>query len=227
MLDAGNSLTGDRDPARASLGATSVEVLNRLGYDAVALGPMDLALGPAVLRERLKEARFAVLSANALDPATGKPIAEPYVIREIGGYRVAIVGLTGQDPAGAFSVQDPVTTAEAVVTVVRPLADIIILLSNCGVAVNQQIADRVTGISAIVGGGSGPPGKPWVSQVTGTPLFQADQASPGHAGRVVGIGRLQFDADGALTAHDWRSLPLTPDVTDDAEMAAWVQQQAR
>ncbi len=227
VLDAGNSLTGDRNPASASLGATSVAALNRMGYDAVALGPMDLALGPAVLRLRLAEASFAVLSANATDPATGQLIAVPYVIREIGGYRIAIAGLTGQDAAGGLSVRDPVTTAEAVVSEVRPLADIVILLSNCGSVTNQQIADRVTGISVIIGGGSGPSGKPWVSNVTGTPLFHADQASPGHAGRVVGIARLQFGADGTRMDHDWRSMPLTPDIADDAEMASWVQQQSQ
>ena len=45
VLDAGDSLVGDQDPALKTQGKSSVEAMNRLGYDAMALGPGDLALG--------------------------------------------------------------------------------------------------------------------------------------------------------------------------------------
>ena len=46
VLDAGNSLLNDRDPARKTKGQTSVEAMNRMGYNAVALGMLDLTSSP-------------------------------------------------------------------------------------------------------------------------------------------------------------------------------------
>jgi 2',3'-cyclic-nucleotide 2'-phosphodiesterase (5'-nucleotidase family) len=83
VLDAGNSLTGDQDPARRTLGATSVAVMNMMGYDAIGLGPSDLTLGLATLRKRMDESQFAVLSANAVESTTGELITDPYLLRQI------------------------------------------------------------------------------------------------------------------------------------------------
>jgi 2',3'-cyclic-nucleotide 2'-phosphodiesterase (5'-nucleotidase family) len=223
VLDAGNSLIGDQDPAQRSAGASSIEALNLLGYDAMALGPADLTLGPKVLRERIAEASFAILSVNAIDQRTGELVAKPYVVREIGGHRVAILGLSGAVDTSEIRVRDPLSSVKDAVAAVRSQYDEIIVLSNAGASVNQQIADGVEGITAIVGGGSGASAKPWVGRRTGTPVFHADEASPGHAGRVLGVARLEFDHDGALTDFAWKQFPLGPEVPDDATMADWVR----
>jgi 2',3'-cyclic-nucleotide 2'-phosphodiesterase (5'-nucleotidase family) len=225
VLDAGNSLTGDRDPARKSEGATSIEAMNLLGYDAMALGPLDLVLGPSVLAERITEARFAILSANAKDLNTGELIAKPSVILDRGGHRIAIVGVSGQDSVDGIAIGDPVETVKQVVAALKLDADEIIVLSNAGAAVNQRIADSVPGITAIVGGGKGGSVKPWVSGVTQTPVFHADEASPGHAGRILGIARLVLGPDGVLTDFGWQRFSLGPEVPDDNKIASWVSSQ--
>jgi 5'-nucleotidase len=232
VLDAGDSLTGDQDPARKTLGKSSVEVMNRLGYDALALGPKDLALGLTTLRQRIAEAQFAVLSANAVVAATGELVAQPYVVRAFAGHRVAVVGLSGTSSlegsgsaTGPITARDPLATAQKVMAELQGQADVIILLSHAGPQVDQQIADAVPGIAAIVGGGPGALAEPWRSAKTGTLLFHADQAQSGHAGRVVGVGRLTFDPQGKLTAYTWQAVQLGPDIVDDPAMAAWVQQQ--
>jgi hypothetical protein len=56
----------------------------------------------------------------------------------------------------------------------------------------------------------------------GPPIVHADMSTPGHAGRRIGIGTWRFDEQSRLVDYDWQSLPLTPDVADDPEMAAWV-----
>ena len=223
VLDAGNSLTGDQDPARRTAGASSIEALNLLGYDATALGPADLTLGPKVLRERIAEASFAILSANAVDQRTGELLTKPYVVREIGGHRVAIIGLSGSIDNAEIRVRDPLSSVKDAVAAVRSQSDEIIVLSNAGASVNQQIADDVEGITAIVGGGSGASAKAWASQRTGTPVFHADEASPGHAGRVLGIARMVFGRDGVLRDYTWKPFSLGPEVPDDAAMASWVR----
>ena len=51
LLDAGDSLYGDRDPAKATWGESTVVFYNRMVYDAMALGPLELSLGAEELRE--------------------------------------------------------------------------------------------------------------------------------------------------------------------------------
>ena len=229
LLDAGDSLVGDQDPALKTQGRTSVELMNRLGYDAMALGPKDLALGLQTLRARMVETRFAFLSANALEKATGKPVATPYIVREFAGYRVAIIGLSGSEDTAKGTteivVQDPLAIIQALVPQVAQQADVIILLSHAGLEVDQRIADTVPGIAAIVSGGPGAQAAPIVSAVTGTPIYHADAASAGHAGRLLGAGTLVVNPGGALASQTWQLWSLGPEVADDPAVAAWAAEQ--
>lgn len=226
LLDAGNSLVGDQNPAQKTQGRSSVDVMNRLGYDAMALGPADLGLGLDALRQRLAEARFPMLSANAVVTGTQELIAQPYVIREIAGHRIALVGLTGGAGTAEIGVLDPLAAARKVVSAARQQADIVLLLSQAGPDVDRQIADGTPGLAAIVSGGAGGAMQTaWVSQATGVPIFRADMALPGHAGRVMGIGKLDFAADGKLKAQNWQPQPLGPTFANDPTLTAWVKEQ--
>jgi len=226
VLDAGDSLTGDQDPAKQSQGASSVAAMNRLGYDAIALGPQDLSLGLEALQQRIGESKFAVLSANAIVSGTGALLARPFVVRDLGGYRVALVGLTGGPGTAEIRVGDPVAAARQAVTDARLDAGVVLVLSHAGQAVDRQIAGEVPGISAVISGGPGAAQAPWISPKTGVPVMHADEAAPGHAGRILGLAQLTFDAQGRLVDKQWRRVPLGPEVADDPVMAAWVRQQA-
>jgi 5'-nucleotidase / UDP-sugar diphosphatase len=225
ILDAGDSLVGDQDPALKTQGKSSVEAMNRLGYDAMALGPGDLALGLAALRARMAEAKFPMLSANAVVTGTEELVAQPYAVRMLAGHRVAVVGLSGGKGTAEIRVRDPLAAAQKIVPEARIEADIVILLSHAGQMIDQQIADQIPGIAAIVSGGDGARQTAWESAVTGAPVFHADQAMPGHAGRMLGVGKLNFDAGGQLTSQEWQQFPLNPGIADDPAMAAWVQEQ--
>jgi 5'-nucleotidase len=224
VLDAGDSLVGDREPAKSTQGATSVTTMNMMGYDALALGPQDLALGLEALRQRMGDAEFAMLSANAVVSSTGALIAAPYALHRLDGHTIAIVGLSGESGAQEIAVNDPLETARTVVADIAAQADIIIILSHAGPPVDQQIAELVPSIDLIISGGKPAPSSPWWSEITGTLLLHADVASPGHAGRLMGIAHLAFDDDGNLVGQDWQRLSLGPAIPDDQEMANWVQQ---
>ncbi len=223
LLDAGDSLVGDQDPARKTGGQTSVEALNRLGYDAVALGPADLSLGVETLRQRASEAKFALLSANAVITGTDQLVAAPYLLREIAGHRLAIIGVSGGPGAADIGVTDPLAAVRRNLAGLQGRADIVLLLSHAGAEVDQRIADEIPGIAAIISGGAPPLAAPWRSERTGTLVFRADAAAPGHAGRYLGAGVLEFAADGKLTGQTWQRLVLGPDVAESADMAAWAQ----
>ena len=225
VLDAGDSLVGDQDPARKTQGETSVAAMNLMDYDAMALGPNELALGLSVLRQRIAEAEFAVLSADAVLSDTGELVAVPYTLRAFDGYQVAIIGLSGGGGVPGILILDPLETAQNVVAQVMPLADVIILLSHAGTSIDQQIAENVPGIDLIISGGKFELATPWRSEKTGTLILHADEASPGHAGRRLGIARLTFDTQGQLVEQAWQRLDLSQDIPEDPEMMDWVWQQ--
>ncbi len=163
VLAAENSLVGDREPALGTQGQSSVVVMNMMGYDAMALGPKDLALGLETLRQRIAEAEFAVLSANAVVSATGELLAAPYVLRQWGDYQIAIIGLSGGSGTPEISVLEPLQAARQAVQQVAAQADAIILLSHAGESVDQRIAENVPGIDLIISGGKKELDTPWRS----------------------------------------------------------------
>ena len=233
LLDAGNSLVtndaGSNEPAERTKGQTSVEILNRLGYDAVALGERDLLLGKEDLLKRLAEAKtFTFISANLMDKGTNKLVARPYVIKDIAKHRVALIGLTGSVAGGAlegskdFAIVPPLEAARDYVQRVQSQADIVILLSNAGAEANKAIATQVPGIDLIISGGMEPLEEP-AQPVPGTLVAQAEVSAPGHAGRYIGKLQAVFDDSGKLVQRKWENIELNPSVADDADMSNWVK----
>jgi len=225
LLDAGDSLLGDRFLGQQTQGKGIVEAMNLLRYDAMALGGGDMRLGLDTLRQRMAEAKFPFLSANVVLSGTETLFAEPYVIQEAGDHRVAIIGLTEPGAAdavqGAITVLDPIETARRYVAELSPKAGIIIVLSHLGVEENIKLAGEVEGIDLIVSGaGQVLPGRAIQNEATKTLIIQAEVPSPGHAGRTVGVARLQIDSQGKITSHQWTAISLTPDFADDPEMRA-------
>jgi 5'-nucleotidase/UDP-sugar diphosphatase len=92
-------------------GKVIAEAMNLIGYDAMTLGEVDLQLGEEILRQRIAESQFPVLSANVTVASTGSLFAKAYVVLEVGGRKVGVIGLTGSgsvsdasqagEPAGA------------------------------------------------------------------------------------------------------------------------------
>lgn len=95
VLSGGDNWTG---PAISTWfeGAPTVEVMNAMGYDAAAIGNHEFDFAVDGLRDRIAEAQFPYLSANIRLAGSGDvpDFATPYVIREVSGVRVGLVGLT-------------------------------------------------------------------------------------------------------------------------------------
>jgi 2',3'-cyclic-nucleotide 2'-phosphodiesterase / 3'-nucleotidase / 5'-nucleotidase len=97
-LDAGDAMQGTVI-SNITKGRAMVEVLNRLGIAAAALGEHDLEWSLDTLRRRMSESRFPWLAANVFDSAAGgRPEwITPYRVVQVGGLRVAIVGYITSD----------------------------------------------------------------------------------------------------------------------------------
>lgn len=224
LLDAGNTLFGNQPLAQQTQGQVIVEAMNLLGYDAMALGSEDFWLGLDVLRQRMEEAEFPILSANAVISGTDQLFATPYVIKEIKDHKVGIIGLTNQEAANtsgrAIIVLDPLETLKNLMDEVSKEADIIIVLSHLGTVVDVQMAGEVEGIDLIVGGQS--------QDVLDPPLWIGESgpviAQAGYQGQWIGVVRLEIDSRGKVAGHQGEIVLLGPDFADDPEMRAFLDQ---
>jgi 5'-nucleotidase len=77
-------------------GAQMIDAWNTAGLDYATFGNHEFDFGPDVLKERMKESKFGWVAANVIEKSTGKSFgsAKPFVIREFGGVKIGIFGLT-------------------------------------------------------------------------------------------------------------------------------------
>ncbi|MDP3046845.1 MAG: hypothetical protein Q8O07_05145 [Chloroflexota bacterium] len=217
LLDAGNSLFGQQ-VADNSQGKVPIAAMNLMGYSTMTLGQAELQAGSAVLRERAAEARFPFLGANL--PA-GLP-AKPYVLVNIGGREIAILGLTNAEtpliPAvgGNIAVGDPLEAARKYVPTLRQRATIVIVLSNLGKEMDLRLAREVPGITAIIGGHD--------REFLQPPLVagQVVIAQAGFNGEGLGLLKLDIDSSGSITASKGEIRYLRNEIPDDPAMRSLI-----
>ena len=76
-------------------GKMEVELMNAMGYDAVALGNHEFDNGQKDLAKRLRKAKYVTLCANySIAHTPLKRYIKPYTIVKRNGYKVGIIGVT-------------------------------------------------------------------------------------------------------------------------------------
>jgi 2',3'-cyclic-nucleotide 2'-phosphodiesterase/3'-nucleotidase len=69
-------------------------VMNSLNYDAMTVGNHEYNFGLKVLEKARGEANFPWLSANTYDISRQQPHYKPYLVKEVAGVKIGILGLT-------------------------------------------------------------------------------------------------------------------------------------
>lgn len=141
-------------------GAADAAAMNAAGYMFGALGNHEFNNSLPQLKNLLRQFRYPVLCANAIERSTGAPLTQAYEIRKLGTLRIGVFGLLTRSTAGYPATRDGITianeieTARRMVKILRREADIVIALSHCGDTMDKRIAEAVSGIDVIVGGHS-------------------------------------------------------------------------
>src|SRR5579859_5858490 len=172
LIDGGDAWQGT-GLANALRGADMVEAANLLGVEAMT-GHWEFTYGEEALRGNLERFKGEFLAqnifltdeaafngANAFDPASGR-VFKPAIIKEIGDYRVAVIGQAFPyvpiahpkrlTPDWTFGIRE-----QELQTLVDSLrsndkADVVLLLSHNGMDVDLKLASRVRGLDVILGG---------------------------------------------------------------------------
>ncbi len=157
LLSAGDMIQGN-NWANLFQGESVMEWMNEMRFDAMVLGNHEFDFGQEVLRKRISEARFPMLGANV----KGVEGLKPYVIKELKGIKVAIIGVVTEDtPASThprnvagLKFAPPTETVEKYIRALKNKVDVVIVLSHIGFPADRVLAEKVKGIDVIVGGHS-------------------------------------------------------------------------
>lgn len=243
LLDAGDQFQGTLFFTKYK-GEASAFFMNRLGYDAMTLGNHEFDDGPATLANFIRSLKFPMLAANVDVTASTdlKGLVAPYIVREIGGKKVGIIGV-GQPKTAQMSSPGPAVTFSAAAGPVKKAVgeleaqgvSIIIALSHAGLSGDKKLAAAVPGLDIIVGGHShvllanGP------AEAVGPSPLAVDNpdggktliVTAGYWGRYLGVLHAAFDAAGHVASFDGNPVRLDAAVAEDPATLAEVARFAK
>jgi 2',3'-cyclic-nucleotide 2'-phosphodiesterase (5'-nucleotidase family) len=165
IFDAGDALAigrpGDqKERKKAQKRAEFIlKLYETMGYDAVNIGDTDLQLGVNYLKALQKHSPIRLLSANLKDKRTNQVVFSPYILKEVNGSKIGIIGLMSGNSRlnvierrTSYIVEDPVKAASAAVNAGLSKCDIIIALAHLDSSEIESLAQHVPRFSVIIGG---------------------------------------------------------------------------
>ena len=176
LLDGGDMFQGSA-PSNRTYGATVVDLYNKLGYAAAALGNHEWDWGQDSLRARMRQARYPVLGAN-VQFADGRDVdwIPDDTLLTVGPFKVGVIGVT--------TVETPRTTMTVNVADLRFVAPVPI--------VNERArALRARGANAVI-----------VVAHAGAFCENASSAAPSCDGEIVELARgITERVDAIVSGH--------------------------
>ncbi|WP_179379545.1 bifunctional metallophosphatase/5'-nucleotidase [Jannaschia marina] len=237
VLDAGDQFQGSLMYTTFK-GDVEAEMMNAIGFDAMAVGNHEFDDGPEQLAEFSGEVEVPIISGNldlSQSDVLGDEQVADHIILEVGGERIGIVSALATDttetssPGPNVIFQDEIEALQADVdALTEEGVTKIIALTHVGLPKDREIAEGVTGLDAIVGGHShtllsnteeDTPSYP--TEVNGVPIVQAYAYS-----KYVGHLTLEFDAEGNVLSATGDTSLLDASVTPDEEIAARIAELA-
>ena len=220
----------------ADAGVNSLKLMQQMGYDATVLGNHDFLTGPDLFVNSILSAgvSFPVLAAN-LDTSAYSGAAQlhkallPSVIKNVGGIKVGLIGLTTYDITYS-SYMEPVRILDAVQSAndlakqMRPNVDVLIVISHNANPYNVAAAAQIYGIDAIVSGHSHVEmDKAILVKNMGRDVAVVEAGSHGSF-----LGDLRFSVDKTNKTVQFKSYqlrPITQDIAEDPTIAQMVSDQ--
>jgi len=241
LLVDGGDLCQGTGPANMSGGLNMIALGNMLGIDAMT-GHWEFTYGQDGIEKIIKalngkfiaqnvflSAEAGMMDAPAFDQKTGL-VFEPYIIRELGGYQVAIIGQAFPYvpiahprrfvPDWRFGIRQD--NMQKVVDHLRNVkkVDTVLVLSHNGMEVDLKMAANVTGIDIILGGHThdAVPVPVIVKNASGKTIV----TNAGTAGKFLGVLDLEL-SKGKLKDLHYKLVPIYTDmIKPDAAVAAEV-----
>jgi 2',3'-cyclic-nucleotide 2'-phosphodiesterase/3'-nucleotidase len=160
LIDSGDTIQGsplESFHGRKNNGPVDPMMLamNSLNYDAMTVGNHEYNFGLKVLEKARGEARFPWLSANTYNIAKQQPHYKPYIVKEVAGVRIGILGLTTpgvpnwDNPPNYAGLEfhEPVSEARKWVPILRDKekADVVVIAMHMGLGEDLRTGEANPG----------------------------------------------------------------------------------
>ncbi len=146
LLDCGDTIQGtplayyfaEKDTSKPN---PMIAAFNLLHYDAMAVGNHEFNFGEEAMWKAKGESKFPWLAANIKETYTqGTPYFPPYIIKNVKGVRVGIVGFVTPgipywevpDHYKGYQFEQIVRAAKRVIPEVRPKVDLLVVITHSG-----------------------------------------------------------------------------------------------
>lgn len=159
LVDGGDTFSDDL-LGNLTRGEAVIRLMNSLGYQLMALGNHDYDYGSARTRELDQIANFPMRAANVVEIKTGRPfLGDPTMVFEAAGIRVGFLTLTYHNTGQTGNLknyeglefQDGVETIRQYLPDLRKRADLVVVLSHLGSAMDRVLAREVPEMDIIIG----------------------------------------------------------------------------
>jgi sulfur-oxidizing protein SoxB len=230
LLDGGDTWQGSAT-ALWTRGQDMVDAALLLGVD-VMTAHWEFTYGADRVTEVIErdfKGRIEFVAQNVRTADFGDPVFQPYVLREVNGVPVAIVGQAFPYtpiahprhfvPDWTFGIQEQ-NLQKTIAAARERGAQAVVLLSHNGMDVDLKLASRVTGIDAIIGGHThdGVPVAIEVSNAGGKTIV----TNAGSNGKFLGVLDLDVKS-GRVSGYRYKLLPVFSNLLPpDAEMNALI-----
>jgi len=208
-------------------GVPVYEVANRLGIDVNTLGNHEFDYGWRKIGEFLKVTSIDTVNVNVVNARGERMLDKAYVVREVGGVRLAIIGALLENlpvratEMGPWHVAPIVESLRPVVAEAKQRADLVIVLGHIRVREAEAVLAELPDVAVVV---FGHPHDGLEKELEHDGRLGV-QAS-GY-GRDVGRLRLRYDTERhRIVWHEWTRLPvdsrvIPPDADVNREVQAW------
>jgi len=164
LLDCGDFGFGSPD-GDSSQGRAAIEFMNAAGYDAAVPGPRDFTGGAENFEVLARAASFPILADPMLDIVLRRrvPLFRPYLVRDMMGMKLAVIGVTDPDLPGlnrrgdvaGWAIDDPLAQMSRYLPSVRAESvDVIIVIGHLSLETGCAIADSFRDVDLVICRGS-------------------------------------------------------------------------
>lgn len=216
------------------LGEQSLRMMDALGYDATVVGNHDWLNGPDALLDSINrvQPKMSLVTANlelrnySRSEEFRKNIP-PYVIREVNGLKVAIIGIATYEWIydkflKPVQITEPFINIRDLAARLKPTVDVVVAISHNSISMNQGILKAASSVDVIIGAHDHKLLEEplLVNRWGGSPGWIVEAGSWGRY-----LGRLNLNVDqGQVTVMDYQLLPVNQNTPENPEILKAVDQ---
>lgn len=225
VLHAGDTVTGSIY-STIFKGQDEVKIMNKLGVGAATVGNHFIDYGLDNFNQIIKDRKFPTISVNIKNKSDNSYYAKPYMVTNINGIKIAVVGVTvknaGYNPKYIQSlvIEDEIESLKNFMSQIplNKTNDVTILLSHAGYNVDIQIAQNMANTFDVIIGGHTHTVLEKAQIVNGTPIVQA-----GSYGQYLGNINLNID-NGNIKNFNYKLISMDSSIKQDEEMLALINE---